>query len=386
MMKKILLSFAFVAIACSVYAQSTESLKVTHGPWLQNQTSDGVTVCWMTNLPAVPGVLVSGLTPAKDSLVRNSTDGMIDAGGILHKVRITGLKPGNRYSYRLFSVELMKFRPYQVYYGDTVRSKAFDFRTADPSAPDVNFMIVNDIHTNGGKLATFLRDGNAAGQDLLIYNGDILDDFEQETELLGPIIDTSVRYFATGVPFFFVRGNHETRGIMARKLKSYLDLPGGRYYYSFTDGQVRFVMLDCGEDKPDDNRYYYGLADYDRYRLQELEWLKEELASPLYRDAAFRVIVIHMPVMGGDRAGYGPNFLAEHFGPVIRKAGADLMVAAHTHRHAWYDSQQSGLGFPMLVNGNTNYVVAASDGKVLDLKVLSGDGQTILSKELRSRK
>ncbi|MFA5816334.1 MAG: hypothetical protein WC865_12005 [Bacteroidales bacterium] len=93
-----------------------------------------------------------------DSLIRNSTDGLINAGGTLHKVRISGLQPGMKYTYKLHSVELIKLRPYQIYYGD------------------------------------------------------IVDNFETESQLLGPIIDTSVRYFASNVPFGFIRGNHETRG------------------------------------------------------------------------------------------------------------------------------------------------------------------------------
>lgn len=384
-MKKIILLTCSFLLCIALSAQSTESLRITHGPWLQNLTENGVTVCWTTNLPAVPGVWIMQDNSGADSLIRNSTDGLINAGGTLHKVRISGLKPGMKYSYRLQSIELMKLRPYQIYYGDTVKGKEFGFNTLDATAKTTRFMVVNDIHTNGGKLAAYLKTGRASDQDLLIYNGDIVDNFETESQLLGPIIDTSVRYFAPGVPFVFVRGNHETRGIMSRKLKDYLDFPDNRYYFSFDQGPVHFVLLDCGEDKPDDNRYYYGLADYDRYRLEELEWLKNQVKTPAYRNAAFRVIIIHMPVLGGERAGYGQQFLSEHFGPVIREAGADLMIAAHTHRHAWLDSPESGLGFPMLINGNTNFVQVEASDKMLSVKVISETGESILTKQLQKK-
>jgi predicted MPP superfamily phosphohydrolase len=374
-----------VLLAGRLFGQSIEPLRITHGPWLQNMTTDGVTVCWTTNLPAVPGVLLVRPKPASDSLIRNSTDGLINAGGTLHQVRLNWLVPGTEYSYKVQAAELMKLRPYQIYYGDTVRSKEFTFTTQNPAKKSIRFMVVNDIHTNGGKLAGFLKSGDALSQDLLVYNGDIVDNFETEDQLLGPIIDTSVRYFASRVPFVFVRGNHETRGIMSRRLKEYLSYPENRYYHAFDQGPVHFVVLDCGEDKPDNNRYYYGLADYDRYRLEELEWLKGHLKTAAYRKAAFRVILIHMPVLGGENAGYGPGFLAEHFGPVLKEAGADLMISAHTHRTAWHDPQQSGLGIPMLVNGNLSFIQADADENLLKIKVVSDKNETVLTQEIKKR-
>ncbi|MFA6127270.1 MAG: metallophosphoesterase family protein [Bacteroidales bacterium] len=397
-MRKYFLLIVLVFFVAPCFSQSIESLRITHGPWLQNETDDGVTICWTTNLPAVPGIWLVRDQPMTDSLIRNSTDGLINVGGTLHQVRITGLQPGTTYSYRMHSVELLKLRPYQVYFGDTVKGKEFRFTTLNPSKKTTRFMVVNDIHTDGAKLGGLLRSGNAAEQDLLFYNGDIVDNFESESQLLGPIIDTSVRYFASRVPFVFIRGNHETRGFMARKLKDYLDYPDNHYYYSFDQGPVHFVVLDCGEDKPDNNRYYYGLADYDNYRLQELEWLKREVKTPAYRNAAFRVILVHMPIIPSYRfiyarlpflikedRGYGPSFLSEHFGPVIREAGADLMIAGHTHRHLWLSPPFSGFGFPILINGTSNFVQVDATDQLLSIKVASGKNEAILSKELKKR-
>ncbi len=390
---------ALAPLMCGVlFGQSIEPLRITHGPWLQNLTQDGVTVCWTTNLPSVPGVLLAGFKPTGDSLVRNSTDGLINAGGTLHRVRISGLLPGQTYTYRTQSVELLKLRPYQVYYGDTLKGKELSFTTQYHAKKNTRFLVVNDIHTNGARLSSLLRAGKASGQDLVVFNGDIVDNFETESQLLGPIIDTSVRYFASRVPFVFVRGNHETRGFMARKLKDYLDYPDGRYYHSFDQGPVHFVVLDCGEDKPDNNRYYYGLADYDRYRLEELEWLKREVKTDAYRNSAFRVILVHMPIIpayqfiyghfplliSGNR-GYGPEFLARHFGPVLKEAGADLLIAGHTHRHLWLIPPFSGYSFPLLTNGVGNFVQVEADEKVLTVRVGTEKGEPVLERELKRK-
>lgn len=381
-MKKSILMAILAVLSCGLSAQSIESLRITHGPWLQNLSQDGVTVCWTTNLPAVPGVKLTQRTPLPDSLVRNSTDGLINAGGTLHKIRISGLEPGKTYHYRPHSVEILKLRPYQVYYGDTLTGKEFSFSTLSSLKDTVRFLVVNDIHTNGGRLAAQLKSGSASVKDLVFFNGDMLDVFEQESQLLGPIIDTSCRYFAGTVPFVFIRGNHETRGIMARQLKDYLDYPDNCYYYAFADGPVHFVVLDCGEDKPDDNRYYYGLADYDRYRLDQLEWLKRHVKSNEYVKSPFRVFIIHMPVHPGDGTGYGLTFLYDHFGPVIREAGADLMIAGHTHRHLLLNEKLSGLGFPLLINGSTNRIEATATKEKIVVRVVSETGEKVLETEI----
>jgi hypothetical protein len=365
-------------------AQSTQSLSITHGPWLQNLTVDGVTVCFTTNLPAVPGVLLTQRKPLPDSLVRNSTDGMIDAGGTLHRVRITGLEPGKTYSYKVCPVELLKLRPYQVYFGDTVRGKECTFTTHSLTSKTTRFLVVNDIHTNGGKLANHLKSSDIGTRNMVFFNGDMLDVFENENQLLGPIIDTSVRYFASSVPFVFIRGNHETRGIMSRSLKSYLDYPDNKFYYSFDLGPVHFIILDCGEDKPDNNRYYYGLADYDRYRLVQLDWLKKEVQSEAFKKAPYRVYVVHMPVKQGDSA-HGMIFLADNFGPVIKNAGGDLLLAGHTHRHLWLDSNLSGLGFPMLINGNMDRIEAEATAQSLKLRVVNEKNEVVTEREIGRR-
>ena len=43
---------------------------------------------------------------------------------------------------------------------------------------------------------------------------------------------------------------------------------------------MAFIVLDAGEDKPDDDVEYGGLADYDPYRLSQLSWLKEAVKRP----------------------------------------------------------------------------------------------------------
>ena len=261
-----------------------ENLKITHGPYLQNLGTDGVTIIWITNRPSVPSVSISD--PAGNKrIIRNSHDGLTDAGGTLQKVRIDGLEPGLTYKYSISSVQILKYQAYKVYFGDTLTRKAEPFTTISPKSGKVNFMVINDVHENSGKLGQYLRNGKPAEKDFCFYNGDMVDFLQETNQLFTGFVDTSTTYFASQKPFWYIRGNHETRGFAARDLKHYFDYKDDRFYYSFDFGPVHFTILDCGEDKPDDNRYYYGLADYDAYRKSELSWLKDEVKTDKFRNA-----------------------------------------------------------------------------------------------------
>ena len=61
-------------------------------------------------------------------------------------------------------------------------------------------------------------------------------------------------------------------------------------------GDTRFVVLDCGEDKPDDTWVYYGLNDFTGFRQEQVDFLQKELAGKACRKAAHRVLIHHIPL------------------------------------------------------------------------------------------
>lgn len=362
-MKKLFSLFIIlISVLSNLQAQTpdNDNFVVTHGPWLQNLDQTGVTIMWTTNKPAVPGIMLT-LPDGTQKLVRNSTDGIINAGGTLQKVRIDGLQPGTSYKYSLHSVQIMKYQAYKVYYGDTLVRKAETFVTPSPAAEKVAFTIYNDVHELSGKIGTYFRLRSTAEQDFYFLNGDLVDYLQNTDQLFPGFIDTAVYYFAAKKPFYYSRGNHETRGYLARELKDYFDYPNNRFYNSFDVGPVHFVVLDCGEDKPDNNRYYYGLADYDRYRQEELEWLKNEIKSAAFKNAKYRIVLVHIPIIKQEKQGWGAAFLAENFGPVLKDARIDLMISAHTHRYALYGKDKTGFNYPLLVNSNNSFVEVLAD-------------------------
>jgi UDP-2,3-diacylglucosamine pyrophosphatase LpxH len=375
-----------IAIILNIHVVSSqgidnENFMVTHGPWMQNLDPAGVTLMWTTNKPSVPGVILIS-SDGSSRFIRNSTDGIVNGGGTLHKVRVEGLTPGTTYKYSLHSVQILKYQAYKIYYGDTLQRKAESFTTPDPRAGKVSFTVYNDIHEQSGKLASYYKNGNKSGQDLYFFNGDMIDYLQNTNQLFRGFIDTAAFYFAAGKPFYYIRGNHETRGYLARDVKDYFDFKGGKFYYSFDAGPVHFTVLDCGEDKPDSNRYYYGLADYDTYRLEELEWLKTEVRSDAFRKAKYRIVMVHMPILKQEKQGWGIGFLSNNFGPVLQGTGVNLMVSAHTHRNAFYEKDKTGFGYPLLVNSNNSFVEIEAYQQGIKIVVKDIEGKIIAEYKL----
>jgi predicted MPP superfamily phosphohydrolase len=362
MKNRLLLFSILILISLKSLSQiiDNESLKVTHGPYLQNPGNNCITITWTTNRPAVPSVILTGPNDEK-RIVRNSHDGIVDGGGTLHKVKIDGLKPGVTYKYSISSVQILKYQAYKIYFGDTITRKAEIFTTPGLNMEKVNFLVINDVHENAAKLGSYLRKAGMKEKDFCFFNGDMVDFLQEAGQLFNGFIDTATTYFASVKPFYYIRGNHETRGYLARSLKEYFDFMNDSFYYSFDEGPVHFTVLDCGEDKPDDNRYYYGLADYDSYRKSELEWLKKEVKSNSFKNAKYRIVMVHMPVIKQDEQGWGMKYLSDNFGPVLQDTGIDLMMSAHTHRNTFYEKDKSGFGYPVLVNSNNSFVEVVAD-------------------------
>lgn len=357
-------------------SQEVKTVEFTHGPYLQNVTETEATIVFNTNKLVVPGVLIkSGENNYR--LVQNTTDGLTDVGNDIHKIRITGLQAGRNYEYKLFAKEIESYHPYKVVFGDTIRSKSYAFKTFDSTQKQVNFTVFCDIHDRAGKLAKYLDSNEVEKQDCYFLNGDIMGHIEEKEQVYSSFLDTCVSRFASEVPFYYVRGNHETRGKYARNLKNFLELPDNQYYYAQTIGHTRFIVLDGGEDKPDTTSVYAGLADFDNFRLKELEWLKDEVTSDAFKKANFKIVIIHMPILKNKKNWHGMAFLAEHFGPVLQEAKIDLMISGHLHKNVWVNTEESGYGYPVMICSNNDYIEARVELNAVNLELKNLDGEIV---------
>jgi len=242
-------------------------------------------------------------------------------------------------------------------------------------------------------MAAHMERAMASPPDLVFFNGDSLSHLESDQQILDKLLAPAGRLFADRVPLLLVRGNHETRGRNARRLGDHLALPDHRYYYAFDHGPVRFLVLDCGEDKEDEHWAYSGLTAFDEYRAAQAEWLKAELRSRAFGDARFRVLVAHMPFFGNDGTnvrGYGPSDCRVRWGALLNEAGLDLHIAGHTHRTNWVPPAPGANRFPVVVGGspargNSTMIRVDVDAARLAITVTRDDGIIVATHEVPAR-
>lgn len=402
------LSFAvLIAALVAAYAQKpapnqavAEPIRITTGPYLQNPSESAMTIMWITSRNAT-GAVEYGPPNGELKTVFNSHDGLIDTNERIHKVVLTGLSPGTVYRYRVVSREILKFAAYKVDFGETINGGFHEFRTPDRRESGFSFLVFNDIHDIPATLPDLLKVAGERPYDFVVLNGDTVDAINHEGQITA-ILNEAVSSFASRVPLIWARGNHETRGELARDLPRYLASPNGRFFYSFDQGPVHFVVLDTGEDKTDSSPEYSGLVDFYPYRREEAEWLKAEVKSEAFRRARYRVVFAHMPfpaasrpasgtrsqpAAGGSAQGSPPSPFTgmadayENFGATLEQAGIDLMISGHVHSPAIIEAEPGRHSYPIVrgggpkAQGRTVIRVEVTE-RALEAVVLRPDGTT----------
>ena len=186
-------------------------------------------------------------------------------------------------------------------------------------------------------------------------------------------MDKATELFASQVPMYYARGNHETRGAFATRFHRYFSQDEKKLYYAFRQGPICFIMLDSGEDKPDSDIEYAGITDYDGYRTEQAAWLRDVVKTPMYTEAPFKVVVCHIPPMGD---WHGNLEVAEKFMPLLREAKPDLFLIAHLHRLV-YQPADAQTPFTLLVNPNDAIVQVKADSQEMLVKVIDEKGKVL---------
>lgn len=380
------LKYCFATIAllfCAVQFTNGQNLKITHGPYIQNLTTNSVVINWSSSIDCIAWVefyeedgkrFYRKERPKKFA----SIDG-VKTIGKLHKVRLTQLKPDTEYAYRIYSHE----RTEQGYFGEVVASdvykkKPLHFTTHETEKKQTSAIILSDVHGRANFVGSHLDKVEWNNTDFVIFNGDYINTFDDENEIYA-VLDTCVSLFAKETPVYTVRGNHETRGIKAPELKQYLHFPGDKYYYTFSSGKTFFIVLDSGEDKPDSDLEYHGLNDFEQYRKEQAIWLSEIVESEDFKKAEQKIVFMHMPPYypTTGHEWHGPLDARRNFVPILNKAGIDLMFCGHRHRYGLVPAKDGENNFPIVISDNKSRIDLQSDHAGINVKVIGPDSKII---------
>lgn len=380
MNKMILLCLFSILVNLSAFAQ--EDIKITHAPYLQNLGENEVTIVWTVNKPSVGWVELAPddgthFYQTERPKVFNAKNG-IKLTSTVHTVHLKGLQSGTRYRYRVYSQEVLSHQGWRVIYGnvaatDVYMKEPLVFKTSDHNKQTVNFAMVNDIHGKSDVLEKLVSHCDLKTTDLFLFNGDMVSIFNSEKEIFDGFMDKATQLFASELPMYYTRGNHETRGSFATAFQDYFSPGQDHIYYMFRQGPVCFVILDSGEDKPDTDLEYAGITVYDQYRTEQAEWLAKVLESKEYKEAPFKVVVSHIPPFGG---WHGDQEVKEKFIPLLNNADVDIMLCGHLHQYIRNEAKD-GVKFPIIVNSNKTVLKAEAQPNKLAIKILDLDGKEV---------
>lgn len=353
-------------------------------PYLQSPGSNEMTVMWLTNVPARSWVEY-GTDPNNMERARTFLEGVMVADNKINQIRLTGLQPGTKYYYRVVSQEITRYSSYYKEFGDTVRSDIKSFTTWSDDRRDFRVIVYNDIHSNMemfNKLHSLVED---KPYNLVIFNGDCFDDVEVESDILDRLLTYTPRIKSDEIPSIFIRGNHETRGEYSLHLWDYLGRMDGRSYSAFSLGDTRFVLLDCGEDKPDDHWVYYDMNDYTQHRIEQADFLKEEANSSVFKEANKRILIHHIPIFGVKPGSFSP--CSDLWIPVLDNVPFDISLNGHTHRYRVIEKGEAGNNFPVIIGGGNRepdgtVMVLEKKGDKLTLEVINAAGEKLLERTL----
>ena len=209
------------------------------------------------------------------------------------------------------------------------------FRAIRPDRP-VHIYHLSDAHN---RVDTPALAGEYFGEalDLLVLNGDI-PNHAGDVSYFSAIHKIAARVSKGEIPVVFSRGNHDTRGFAAEKLAEHTPTQQGRSYYTFRLGPVWGIVLDCGEDKPDNHPEYGHTVCFEHFRREETKYIRDVIARATEEYAAegvkYRLVICHIPFSFTPPEPFNIEIdTYTEWGRLLSEdIGAQLMLAGHHHK------------------------------------------------------
>lgn len=365
----------------SIDAATPERVVIDKGPYLQAVGENEFTVCWRTNMPSVGWIEVApdDSTHFYKKIRPKYHDARFGRKNIdrFHKVRVTGLEPGKSYRYRVMQNSVLLDEDYtRIIYGegygsDILRHEPFKVRTLDPQKTMVKFAVGNDFHEKDSLVNLAFENVKKNGCDFVVFNGDMTTRMMNEDYIFDNYLESASKLFASDIPLYMNRGNHENRGSYAYHYMDLFPSLSGKPYYGFRQGPVYFLMIDSSEDKPDNDIRNLSIMTHDEYRAEELEWLKSVVESKEFKEAPVKIVFMHMPPDGTPTGWYGVQYLHDNFLPVLNNAGIDLMLCGHYHKYRYVAPFTQGYdsNFPIILHGNAALLEAEADKDKIKVQI-----------------
>ena len=209
----------------------------------------------------------------------------------IHKVEVPMSVLDEAKQYTVHSQKTIYAGPFGGFLGRDISEKV-SFRPID-SSDGIQYLSFSDVHMNDAR--TFETASHAGNYDFLFLLGDIISVVETFDDAN---FNNQVAYGITKgqIPVVYARGNHDVKGRYSQELHKFVGAKGERFYYNFYFKDVYGLVLDLGEDHDDDWWEYYGTANFEEYRQEQIAFLKDEIAKKDYEAYPYRVVASHIPI------------------------------------------------------------------------------------------
>ena len=270
----------------------------------------------------------------------------------VHSLRLEELQPGRVYEYRIVLLEppagtdgfrrpLWSKRLYKEIHLPVKSFKTFG------REKEYSFFLLGDTQLSlsttcktVAQRAEFMEKMRSLPafkkSDFIIHIGDMDSYFHDvPKDLFGKFLD----HFAAPAsqrPWVYVRGNHEANGIGAEDWYNYFQMPGEKPYYTFTKGDVLFIVLDCGDFTFGKNTAGNGcLISMETLCAAQTKWLEKLRQSPEFKKARFRVVLSHAEPQIENSAVANPirKMTEKLLKDTSREGLIHLWLAGHVHRY-----------------------------------------------------
>ncbi|MCZ6633193.1 MAG: HEAT repeat domain-containing protein [bacterium] len=299
-------------------------LSFSRGPYTQHVADSTATVMWGFN-SAVPARVRVWTESGEDTSIVSEGE---------TRVRLTGLRPGTRYRYRVVA--------------EGVSSEAGAFRTSAPGDTSLTFLLYGDSRGNPAMHARLAEQMISHDFDFVFHTGDFVNDGRQVTEW-EPQFFEPVRPIMLKAPLYPALGNHEND---AAPYYAYFEVPPNgssqrpEAWYSFDYGHAHFVVLDS-------NPQFGDLAE----GTEQRRWLEQDLAAS---KARWKFAVLHHPLYSSGV--HKSNLrLRKILMPIFERFGIDMILTGHDHcyERTWplWGGQRSDDGIVHLVSGGGGAVL-----------------------------
>lgn len=347
-------------------------------PYLQNPVGEGITVMWETTVPSNCWVEY-GTDTTQLKRARTIVDGQVVCNNKLHKIRINGLQPGQKYFYRVCSQEMLLYQAYKKVFGNTAQSAFSEFTLPTTDTSTFTAVVFNDLHQHTNTFRALCKQIQDVKYDFVVFNGDCVDDPVNQKQATTFISELTEGVGGNRIPTFFMRGNHEIRNAYSIGLRDHFDYVGDKTYGSFNWGDTRVVMLDCGEDKVDSHPVYYDLNDFTQLRNEQVDFMKKEFSTKEFKKAKKRILLHHIPLYGND----GKNLCADLWTQLLEKAPFNVSLNAHTHQYVYHPKGELGNHYPTIIGGgyqmdSATVMILEKKKEELRIRVLNTKGETLL--------